>query len=64
MHNGTSSIAMPVTCAVWGGAGRPDLDQDTVDCRRRVLGADHPDTLLSASKLADHLRAGEADNEP
>ena len=24
-----------------------DLDQDTLDRRRRMLGADHPDTLVS-----------------
>ena len=29
-----------------------DLDQDTLDRRRRVLGEDHPDTLTSASNLA------------
>ena len=40
-----------------------DVEQDTLD-RRRVLGADQPDTLLSASKLADYLCAGEADDEP
>ena len=34
-----------------------DLDQDTLDRRRRVLGADHPDTLTSASNLAGDLRA-------
>ena len=38
-----------------------DLDQDTLDRRRRVLGEDHPDTLTSASNLAVDLRAlGEA----
>ena len=38
-----------------------DLDQDTLECRRRVLGHDHPDTLKSASNLAADLRAlGEA----
>ena len=41
-----------------------DLDQDTLDRRRRALGADHPDTLASASNLAFDLRAlGEADGE-
>jgi hypothetical protein len=40
-----------------------DLDQDTLDRRRRVLGQDHPDTLASASNLATDLRAlGEADD--
>jgi hypothetical protein len=34
-----------------------DLDQDTLDRRRRVLGKDHPDTLRSASNLADDLSA-------
>jgi Tetratricopeptide repeat len=33
-----------------------DLDQDTLDRRGRVLGADHPDTLRSASCLAGDLR--------
>jgi hypothetical protein len=28
-----------------------DLDQDTLDRRRRVLGDDHPDTLSSANNL-------------
>ena len=34
-----------------------DLDQDTLDRRRRVLGEDHPSTLASASNLAADLRA-------
>jgi len=29
-----------------------DLDQDTLDRRRRILGEDHPDTLISANNLA------------
>jgi Tetratricopeptide repeat len=29
-----------------------DLEQDTLDRRRRILGQDHPDTLRSASNLA------------
>jgi hypothetical protein len=29
-----------------------DLDQDTLERRRHVLGADHPDTLKSAQNLA------------
>ncbi len=33
-----------------------DLDQDLLD-RRRLLGEDHPSTLVSASNLADDLRA-------
>jgi hypothetical protein len=33
-----------------------DLDQDTLERYRRVLGADHPDTLRSARNLADDLR--------
>ena len=33
-----------------------DLDQDTLDRRRRVLGEDHPDTLYSAHNLATNLR--------
>ena len=42
-----------------------DLDQDTLDRRRRVLGHDHPDTLASAEHLAIDLRAlGEADDGP
>ena len=39
-----------------------DLDQDTLDRKRRVLGEDHPDTLTSARNLAADLRAlGDAD---
>ena len=39
-----------------------DLDQDTLDRRRRVLGEDHPETLRSARNLAADVRAlGEAD---
>ena len=34
-----------------------DLDQDTLDRRRRLLGDDHPDTLRSASNLAADLHA-------
>jgi hypothetical protein len=38
-----------------------DLDQDTLDRRRRVLSEDHPDTLDSATTLAVDLRfLGEA----
>ena len=51
--------------------GRPavsrtrDLDQDTLDRRRHVLGHDHPDTLASAANLATDLRAlGEAEDGP
>jgi hypothetical protein len=33
-----------------------DLNQDTLDRARRVLGADHPDTLISANNLAAALR--------
>jgi hypothetical protein len=33
-----------------------DLNQDTVNRSRRVLGEDHPDTLISASNLARDLR--------
>jgi hypothetical protein len=33
-----------------------DLDQDTLDRRRRVLGEDHPHTLSSANNLAADLR--------
>ena len=32
-----------------------DLDQDTLDRRRRVLGEDHPATLATANNLADSL---------
>jgi len=34
-----------------------DLDQDTLERRGRVLGADHPNTLASANNLAADLRA-------
>jgi Tetratricopeptide repeat len=40
-----------------------DLDQDTLDRRRRVLGEDHPDTLLSADNLNADLRAMRALND-
>jgi Tetratricopeptide repeat len=40
-----------------------DLDQDILDCYRRILGADHPDTLASATTLARDLHAlGEMDD--
>jgi hypothetical protein len=32
--------------------GARDLHEQTLAARRRVLGADHPDTLLSMSNLA------------
>ena len=42
-----------------------DLDHDTLDRRRRILGQDHPDTLASAANLAHDLRElGEADDGP
>jgi hypothetical protein len=31
------------------------LDEDTLARRRRILGDDHPDTLTSASQLANDL---------
>jgi hypothetical protein len=34
-----------------------DLDQDSLDRKRRVLGDDHPSTLVSAQRLAIDLRA-------
>jgi len=34
-----------------------ELDEDTLDRRRRVLGPDHPDTLTSANNLAGNLHA-------
>jgi hypothetical protein len=41
-----------------------DLDQATLESRRRVLGENHPDTLSSANNLAADLRAlGEADDD-
>jgi hypothetical protein len=33
-----------------------DLDQETLDRRRSVLGEDHPDTLDTARSLASDLR--------
>lgn len=46
------------------GAAR-DLDQDTLERRRRVLGHDHPDTLSSAHNLALDLPAlGQAVDGP
>jgi hypothetical protein len=42
-----------------------ELDQDTLERRRRVLGQDHPDTLYSAHNLAADLRElGEAADGP
>jgi hypothetical protein len=42
-----------------------ELDQDTLDRRRRVLGEDHPDTLTTANNLAADLRAlRDVDDEP
>ena len=32
-----------------------ELDEDTLARRRRVLGEDHPDTLISANNLANDL---------
>jgi hypothetical protein len=41
-----------------------DLDQDTLDRRRRVLGGDHPGTRTSVSNLAADRRVlEEAGNE-
>ena len=40
-----------------GLGGGPQLDEDTLARRRRVLGEDHPDTLTSARNLARDLRA-------
>ena len=37
-------------------AAARELDEDTLARQRRVLGEDHPDTLLSASNLAVSLR--------
>jgi len=34
-----------------------ELDEDTLTRKRRTLGEDHPDTLASASNLANDLRA-------
>ena len=33
-----------------------DLDQDTLDRQRRILGEDHPSTLATANNLAINLR--------
>ena len=42
-----------------------DLNQDTLDRRRRVLGEDHADALRSATNLAADLSTlGEADDDP
>jgi hypothetical protein len=38
-------------------AAARELHEDTLIRRRRVLGDDHPDTLCSATSLADCLRA-------
>jgi hypothetical protein len=34
-----------------------DLDRDTLDRRRKILGEDHPNSLTSADNLAADLRA-------
>jgi Tetratricopeptide repeat len=52
----TSSLAADLRALGEVQAAR-DLDQDTLDRRRRVLGEDHPDTLASARDLAADLRA-------
>ena len=36
-------------------SGARALDEDTLTRRRRILGDDHPDTLTSASQLAQDL---------
>ena len=41
-----------------------DLDQDTLARRRRVLGEDHPDTLASASNLANDLATSASIRRP
>jgi hypothetical protein len=42
-----------------------DLDQDTLERRRRVLGHNHPETLKSASNLAADVPAlGQAADNP
>jgi hypothetical protein len=47
---------LPTTCAGWARCrAARDLDQDTLDRYRRVLGDDHPDTLRTASNLANDL---------
>jgi len=35
----------------------PDLDQDTLDRSRRVLGDDHPNTLRFANNLTSYVGA-------
>jgi hypothetical protein len=46
---------------IMGGLGEAqaacDLAQDTLDRRRRVLGEDHLDTLISVNNLGIALRA-------
>ena len=42
-----------------------DLDQNTLDRRRQVLGEDRPDTMSSAANLSADLRfLGEMDDNP
>ena len=51
-------IISPTTCAQLGEVqAARDLDQDTLDRMRRILGEDHPSTLNSANNLAADLRA-------
>jgi len=63
-HSLTSASNLAVDLRQMGEvAAARDLDQDTLDRRRQVLGADHPGTLTSASILAADLRAlGAADD--
>jgi hypothetical protein len=44
--------------------GARKLDEDTLARRRRILGNDHPDTLISASNLAADLYALGETNAP
>ncbi|MFC9328288.1 FxSxx-COOH system tetratricopeptide repeat protein [Kitasatospora sp. NPDC057015] len=59
-HEGTlwtATYLATAHSAVGDAARARDLDQDTLDRRRRILGPDHPDTLSTANNLANRLTA-------
>lgn len=69
IHGGTCRVTIaPRRGAIWHHIlllqqAVRELDQDTFDRRRRVLGDDHPDTSNSAGNFAAQLHApGASDN--
>ena len=53
--NSAALLTLPAACVTVQAAR--DLDQDTLDRHRRVVGQDHRSTLRSATILAHDLRA-------